>query len=86
MNTENNESVKVISCPPLTEGNVSTDLWSSVRMPSGIGCSTVLGADEAALAAAKILASHDYMIFGRILCQQLNNLSKLLGAERTLQK
>ncbi|EYC45569.1 hypothetical protein Y032_0423g1203 [Ancylostoma ceylanicum] len=81
-----NEVVKVISCPPLTEGNVSTDLWSSVRMPSGIGCSTVLGADEAALAAAKILASHDYMVFGRILCLQLNNLNKLLAAEKAMQK
>ncbi|KHJ81704.1 hypothetical protein OESDEN_16354 [Oesophagostomum dentatum] len=65
---------------------MTTDLWSSLRMPTGIGCSTVLGAEEAALAAAKILSSHDYMIFGKILCQQLNNFNKILVAERSLRK
>ncbi|KAK6737003.1 hypothetical protein RB195_019599 [Necator americanus] len=81
-----NTCLPVINCPPVTENNVLTDLWSSLRMPSGIGCSTVMGAEEAALAAAKILASHDYMIFGKILCLRLNNSYKLLESERTLQK
>ncbi|KAK6015869.1 phosphoribosylaminoimidazole carboxylase, partial [Ostertagia ostertagi] len=44
----------VINCPPLTEDNATYDIWSSLRMPSGLGCSTVLGADEAALCAAKV--------------------------------
>ncbi|ETN73430.1 phosphoribosylaminoimidazole carboxylase, partial [Necator americanus] len=48
-----NTCLPVINCPPVTENNVLTDLWSSLRMPSGIGCSTVMGAEEAALAAAK---------------------------------
>ncbi|PIO69373.1 phosphoribosylaminoimidazole carboxylase [Teladorsagia circumcincta] len=48
-----NFTMPVINCPPLTEDNATYDIWSSLRMPSGLGCSTVLGADEAALCAAK---------------------------------
>ncbi|KIH61698.1 phosphoribosylaminoimidazole carboxylase [Ancylostoma duodenale] len=42
------------------------------------GRSNGLGPVLAGNTSLPILASHDYMIFGRILCQQLNNLSKLL--------
>ncbi|VDN33160.1 unnamed protein product [Cylicostephanus goldi] len=78
--------IQVINCPPLTESDIQLDLWSSLRMPTGIGCTTVFGAEEAALAAAKILALHDYMIYGRILCQQLSNFNKIINAERTIEK
>ncbi|VDM63063.1 unnamed protein product [Angiostrongylus costaricensis] len=79
-----NSTLPVINCPPVNENNMMLDIWSSVRMPSGIGCSTVFGAEEAALCAAKILASHDYMVFGKILCQQLNNLVKLQNADKAI--
>ncbi|KAE9420815.1 hypothetical protein Angca_003970, partial [Angiostrongylus cantonensis] len=79
-----NSTLPVINCPPVNESNMMLDIWSSVRMPSGIGCSTVFGAEEAALCAAKFLASHDYMIFGKILCQQLSNLVKLQNADKAI--
>ncbi|CAJ0605553.1 unnamed protein product [Cylicocyclus nassatus] len=81
-----NTSLPVINCPPVTENNIQLDLWSSLRMPTGIGCTTVFGAGEAALAAAKILASHDYMIYGKILCQQLSNFGKILITEQIMQR
>ncbi|KAK6034034.1 phosphoribosylaminoimidazolesuccinocarboxamide synthase [Cooperia oncophora] len=78
-----NFTLPVINCPPLTDDNMTNDIWSSLRMPSGLGCSTVLGADEAALCAAKQMARYDHMVFGRILAMQLNNAIKLLKADKS---
>lgn len=46
----------VITCPP---GDESKDVWSSIRMPPGVAHGTVLGAENAALYAVKILCIHD---------------------------
>lgn len=55
-------SVKpIISCPPIKDSNIH-DLYSSVSMPSGIVPLTILGTENAALAAAKIYALHDISI------------------------
>ncbi|VDL80117.1 unnamed protein product [Nippostrongylus brasiliensis] len=78
-----NYTLPVINCPPVNESTVSTDIWSSLRMPSGMGCSTVLGADEAAMCAAKMMTSHDHMVYGRVLAAQLNTAIKLAKADRS---
>lgn len=44
----------------------------------GIGCATVMGPDEAALAAAKILSMGDHIIFGRVLAIQYENVAGIL--------
>lgn len=49
-------SCPVIACPPYSEKFGGADLFSSVRMPSGVAPMTVLSPENAALAAAKILA------------------------------
>ena len=49
----------VINCPPPSEKFGGMDILSSLRMPSGVASVTVLEPDQAALAAAKILASAD---------------------------
>ncbi|MBI4361131.1 AIR carboxylase family protein [Candidatus Micrarchaeota archaeon] len=46
----------VITCPPGTE---AVDVWSSLRMPPGVSHGTILGAENAAVYAAKILAVND---------------------------
>lgn len=68
-----NSYLPVINAPPAGADWVAQDIWSSLHTPSGLGCCTVLGADEAALAAAKILAQKDHMVHGKVLCDQLNN-------------
>lgn len=75
-----NSTLPVINAPPCGPDWAAQDVWSSLRMPSGIGCSTVLGADEAALAAAKILGSNDHIIFGKILAAQYENVASVLEA------
>ncbi len=55
-------SVKpIISCPPIKDTNMY-DLYSSVSVPSGIAPLTILGTENAALAAAKIYALHNFSI------------------------
>ena len=51
-----NTSAPVINCPPYSDRYAGADVFSSLRMPSGVGCVTVLEPEAAALAAAKILA------------------------------
>uniref|UniRef100_A0A1I7XBN1 AIRC domain-containing protein n=1 Tax=Heterorhabditis bacteriophora TaxID=37862 RepID=A0A1I7XBN1_HETBA len=81
-----NSSLPVINCPPVGADWASIDLWSSLRTPSGLGCSTVMGADEAALAAAKILAQNDHMLYGRILTDQLHNYMAIYRGDINMQK
>jgi 5-(carboxyamino)imidazole ribonucleotide mutase len=46
----------VIACPPYSDKFGGADLYSSLRMPSGVGPLIVLEPESAALAATKILA------------------------------
>lgn len=67
----------VINCPPVSPGWGAQDVWSSLRMPSGMGCSTVLGEGNAALAAASILSMSDHLVWAALKGAQLNNSIKL---------
>ena len=56
----------VIACPPYSDRFGGTDLFSSLRMPSGVAPAVVLEPAGAALLAAKILALHDPELRARI--------------------
>jgi len=45
----------VIACPPYSDKFGGVDIFSSVRMPSGVAPLTILSPENAALAAAKII-------------------------------
>ncbi|MBN2485164.1 MAG: AIR carboxylase family protein [Bacteroidales bacterium] len=45
----------VIACPPYSDKFGGADLFSSIRMPSGVAPLTILSPENAALAAAKII-------------------------------
>ncbi|MGB9842367.1 MAG: AIR carboxylase family protein [Candidatus Bathyarchaeales archaeon] len=49
----------VIACPPYSEKFGGADIYSSLRVPSGIGSLVTVEAEGAAIAAAKILAFTD---------------------------
>ena len=49
----------VIACPPYSDRFAGVDILSSLRMPSGVCPMVVLEPEQAALAAAKILALSD---------------------------
>ena len=52
-------SAPVIACPPASESFGGADIYSSLRMPSGVAPAVVLEPANAALLAAKILALAD---------------------------
>jgi 5-(carboxyamino)imidazole ribonucleotide mutase len=60
--TDGAVSAPVIACPPASEAFGGADVFSSLRMPSGIAPAVVLDPANAALLAAKILALCDSQV------------------------
>lgn len=54
-----NTHCPVIACPPYSEKFSGADIYSSIRMPSGVAPLFILEPEEAGLAVVKILALHD---------------------------
>jgi len=52
-------SVPVIACPPYSERFAGADIFSSLRMPSGVAPALVLEPEGAALLAVKILGRRE---------------------------
>lgn len=52
----------VISCPPYSDRFGGADIYSSLRMPSGVCPLVILEPEAAALASAKILGVHDQQL------------------------
>jgi 5-(carboxyamino)imidazole ribonucleotide mutase len=56
----------VIAYPPSSESYGGADIWSSLRMPSGIAPAVVLEPQNAALLAAKILGLSDENVRNKV--------------------
>ncbi len=56
----------VIACPPYSDKFGGVDIFSSLRLPSGVSSMTVLEPEGAALAAIKILAIGDKNLQAKI--------------------
>nr|XP_006815446.1 PREDICTED: multifunctional protein ADE2-like [Saccoglossus kowalevskii] len=80
-----NTAWPVINCPPVKADWGSQDIWSSLRLPSGLGCTTVLSPEGAGLAAAQILSLNDHMIWARLHCKQLNTWIGLIKADKNVR-
>ncbi len=63
-------SAPVIACPPISTTFAGADIYSSLRMPSGVAPAVVLEPPAAALLAAKILALGDPALKARIEAYQ----------------
>ncbi len=68
----------VIACPPPSESFGGADIYSSLRMPSGIAPALVLEPINAALLAAKILAPHAPAVQQRLLEFRHQQIAKIL--------
>jgi phosphoribosylaminoimidazole carboxylase PurE protein len=71
----------VIACPPLDDP-FSPDVWSSLRLPSGVASMVVMDPANAALAAAKILGLQDPAVRDAVGQRQKANADVLLAADR----
>lgn len=75
----------VINCPPVKPENVQIDAWSSLNVPSGLGCATVLYPEAAALHAAQIFGIANYIIWAKLRVKKLNNFIALKKADSLLK-
>lgn len=74
----------VITCPPISSTFGGADIFSSLRMPSGVAPMVVLDPAGAALAAAKMLALSDASLQGRIAAFQEGMTAAIVEADRSL--
>ena len=74
----------VISCPPYSDMFGGADLYSSLRMPSGVAPAVVLEPTAAALLTAKILAVGDPSLHRHIAEMQRANVAALIAADQEL--
>ncbi|MFH1416192.1 MAG: AIR carboxylase family protein [Elusimicrobiota bacterium] len=76
----------VIASPPYSEKYKGLDILSSLRMPSGVCPMTVLGPEQAALAAVKIMALKDSGLSSKIADYQKAAREKLELSDKELNK
>jgi phosphoribosylaminoimidazole carboxylase PurE protein len=70
-------SAPVIACPPPSEAFGGADIFSSLRMPSGIAPAVVLDPAGAALLAAKILGVGDARVRTKVIEYQKQQAEKI---------
>lgn len=78
-------SAPVIACPPASEAFGGADIYSSLRMPSGIAPALVLEPINAALLAAKIIAITDPVMRERVKAYQSANQQTILTDDQEIQ-
>lgn len=78
-------SAPVITCPPPSEAFGGADIYSSLRMPSGIAPALVLEPANAALLAAKIIGIIDPVMRERVNNYQTANQNTILADDLEIQ-
>jgi 5-(carboxyamino)imidazole ribonucleotide mutase len=81
-----NTTKPVIACPPYSEKFGGADLYSSLRVPSGIGLVVTIEPESAAIAAAKILAIEDEKLAKRIREYQQTKKAEIERADSSAKK
>ncbi len=78
-------SSPVIACPPVSESFGGADIYSSLRMPSGIAPALVLEPVNAALLAAKILGLVDAEVRKQVEASQSEAMKKIVADDASVQ-
>jgi 5-(carboxyamino)imidazole ribonucleotide mutase len=81
-----NTSKPVIACPPYSEKFSGADIYSSLRVPSGIGSLVTVESEGAAIAAAKILALEDKELEKRVKDYQMGKRKEIEKANDAVKK
>jgi 5-(carboxyamino)imidazole ribonucleotide mutase len=81
-----NTTKPVIACPPYSEKFGGADIYSSLRVPSGVASLLTLEPEGAALAAAKIFASEDPKLEKRVQKYQLDKKKEIEKADESTKK
>jgi 5-(carboxyamino)imidazole ribonucleotide mutase len=76
----------VIACPPYSEKFGGADVYSSLRVPSGVGSLVTIEPEGAAVAAAKIFAFEDLALEKKVLAYQNAKKKDILKADESVRK
>jgi 5-(carboxyamino)imidazole ribonucleotide mutase len=76
----------VIACPPYSEKFGGADVYSSLRVPSGVGSLVTIEPEGAAVAAAKIFAIEDCALEKKVLAYQNAKKKDILKADESVRK
>lgn len=74
----------VITCPPVSSTFGGADIYSSLRMPSGVAPLVILDPQGAALAAAKMLALSDPELRARVVAYQTELTEQIIAADKSV--
>ena len=80
-----NTTKPVIACPPYSEKFAGADIYSSLRVPSGIGSVVTIEPEGAAIAVAKIFALEDPDLAEKIREYQLSKKMEIEKADKLLR-
>jgi 5-(carboxyamino)imidazole ribonucleotide mutase/phosphoribosylaminoimidazole-succinocarboxamide synthase len=83
--TDGSVIAPVIACPPDSEAYGGADIFSSLRMPSGIAPAVVLEPANAALLAAKIIAIADAEMRATVKAYQVKMQNTILADDQEIQ-
>jgi 5-(carboxyamino)imidazole ribonucleotide mutase len=78
-------SAPVIACPPYSEAFSGVDIFSSMRMPSGIAPAVVLEPANVALFAAKIIAVSNVEMREAVIAYQAKMQNTILKDDQEIQ-
>ena len=81
-----NTAKPVIACPPYSEKYGGTDIYSSLRVPSGVGSVVTIEPEAAAIAAAKILAIEDRVLEKKVRDYQNAKKREIEKADESAKK
>lgn len=81
-----NSTAPVIACPPYSEKFGGADIYSSLRVPSGVGSVITIEPEGAAIAAAKIFAMEDKELAKRVREYQRSKKAEIEKADESVKK
>ncbi|XP_072192915.1 bifunctional phosphoribosylaminoimidazole carboxylase/phosphoribosylaminoimidazole succinocarboxamide synthetase isoform X2 [Excalfactoria chinensis] len=81
-----NTAYPVVNCPPLSSDWGAQDVWSSLRLPSGLGCPTTLSPEGAAQFAAQIFGLNNHLVWAKLQSNMLNTWISLKQADKKLRE
>jgi len=76
----------VIACPPYSEKFGGADIYSSLRVPSGIGSLVTIEPEGAAIAVAKIFALENQELVKVVKKHQLSKKREIEKADESVKK
>ena len=84
--TDGAVSAPVIACPPPGEAFGGADVYSSLRMPSGVAPALVLEPVNAALLAAKIFGQYNEDVLAQVKAYQKRQAEKIIADDGDVNK